>query len=77
MLKIMKKLIIKILLFTFIVALLIISKFYKIILHFFAKHKANIKKFYKLIVKTAVILKGFYTQVNLEKELEKCLINLK
>lgn len=77
MLKIIKKLIIKILLVTFIVALLIISKFYKIIIHFFAKHKASIKKFYELIIRTTVILKGFYTQVNLEKELEKCLINLK
>lgn len=77
MLKFLKKLLIKVLLYITFIFFTLILKVYTIISNFIIKHKSNIKKFSSLIAGFTVSTKELCSQINLKKELEKCLINSK
>lgn len=77
MLKFLKKTILKIFLYALIISLSVFKKLYKIILDFFIKNKLKFKKFYNLLSTATVGIKEINMQINLKKELKKCLINLK
>lgn len=77
MLKFLKKLLIKVLLYITFIFFTLILKLYTIISNFIINHKSNIKNFSGFITGFTVSTKELCSQINLKKEFEKCLINSK
>lgn len=77
MLNFLKKVLIKALLYMAFIFFTLIIKLYKIIYTFCVKHKSKFKKFLNYTYRSAMCIEGLYSQINLKKEFQRCLINSK